>query len=67
MTVNNIYIDFAKIYLDGSPCDGCTWQKRCAGESGCTSTVQHCAEQLEKTIKEMNREFARNANRIYRK
>ena len=60
MTINNIYIDFAKIYLDGSACGGCTWQSRCAGESSCITTVNRCARQLEKTIKEMNDELARN-------
>lgn len=61
MTINNIYIDFAKIYLDGKACDGCTWQRRCVGEASSTTTVRRCARQLEKTIKEMNDELARNA------
>lgn len=63
MTINNIYIDFAKIYLDGSACGGCTWQSKCAGESSDSRTVHRCAVQLEKTLKEMQDELARNVKR----
>ena len=61
MTINNIYIDFAKIYLDGSACGRCTWQSRCASESSSIAAAKRRAQQLEKTIKEMNDELARNA------
>jgi len=63
MTINNIYIDFAKIVLSDD-----TYSRKCMIHNGdyFDEAMARRTEELENIIKEMNREFARNVKRTYR-
>ena len=60
--IDKLYIDFAKMFLDGTPCEACTY-RACQGDSSDEKNVRHCAMRLEQAIKEMNDELAKSNER----
>ena len=50
MRSEDLYLKFAKIYIDGSACDGCKYEP----SSTCDRKYKKCAERIKQVLQEDN-------------
>lgn len=50
MTDNNIFLKFAKIYIDGTACDGCKYEPN----ASCSERYEECAKRMSELLEQNN-------------